>query len=111
MKNDLFIDTIKLDKDKIDDFNKYPFNIKCIKNFSNIRLNKSVTFLIGENGVGKSTFIEALAITQGLNPEGGTQNFQFKTKDTHSKESLIHARAALKNGRVITTKTPARLII
>ena len=45
MKNDLFIDTIKLDKDKIDDFNKYPFNIKCIKNFSNIRLNKSVTFL------------------------------------------------------------------
>lgn len=84
MKNDLFIDTIKLDKDKIDDFNKYPFNIKCIKNFSNIRLNKSVTFLIGENGVGKSTFIEALAITQGLNPEGGTQNFQFKTKDTHS---------------------------
>lgn len=33
------------------------------------------------------------------------------TKDTHSKESLIHARTALKNGRVTTTKTPARLII
>ncbi|MCC4478571.1 lipocalin/fatty acid-binding family protein [Limosilactobacillus reuteri] len=33
------------------------------------------------------------------------------TKDTHSKESSTHARAALKNGRVTTTKTPARLII
>jgi len=38
-----------------------------------------VTFLIGENGVGKSTFIEALVIDLKLNPEGGTQNFMFCT--------------------------------
>lgn len=49
-----------------------------------INFNKPVTFLIGENGIGKSTFIEALAVNIGLNPEGSTENFRFSTKNTHS---------------------------
>ena len=84
MYSSLFVDGIKIEKDNIEDINKYPFNIECIKDISKLKFNKPVTFLIGENGVGKSTFIEALAIKLGLNPEGGTQNFIFKTKDTHS---------------------------
>jgi len=43
--------------------------------------------LVGENGTGKSTIIEAIAVSMGLNPEGGTQNFNFKTQDTHSELS------------------------
>jgi predicted ATPase len=84
VNTDLFINKIFLNKDKIPNQEMYPFNIECIKNFSKLELNKRVTFLVGENGIGKSTFMEALAITQGLNPEGGTQNFMFKTKDTHT---------------------------
>lgn len=84
MKKDLFIDTIHIDTQKINNLNKYPFNIECIKNFNDIKLMHPVTFLVGENGIGKSTFIEALAVSQKLNPEGGTQNFIFKTNDTHS---------------------------
>lgn len=84
LKNDLFIREITLDRDMIDDFDVYPFNIEVIKNFKKLNLVSPVTFLVGENGTGKSTFIEALAISCGLNPEGGTQNFMFSTKDTHS---------------------------
>lgn len=84
MDNNLFVNGIKIDKDKIDWINKYPFNIECINGISELKFNKPVTFLVGENGVGKSTFIEELAIKLGLNPEGGTQNFTFKTKNTHS---------------------------
>lgn len=84
MNNNLFVNGIKIEKDKIDDIYKYPFNIECIKDICELKFNKPVTFLVGENGVGKSTFIEALAIKLGLNPEGGTQNFMFRTKDTHS---------------------------
>ena len=84
MNNELFVKGIKIEKDKIKDINKYPFNIECIKGINELKFNKHVTFLVGENGVGKSTFIEALAIKLGLNPEGGTQNFMFKTNDTHS---------------------------
>ena len=43
-----------------------------------------VTFLVGENGAGKSTLIEALALAMGFNPEGGTKNYVFSTRDTHS---------------------------
>jgi len=36
-----------------------------------IRLSKNVTFLVGENGVGKSTLVEGIAVAMGFNPEGG----------------------------------------
>lgn len=82
--NKLFIKKITLKKEMINDFNKYPFNIEVIKNLDSITLNAPVTFLIGENGTGKSTLIEAIAINVGLNAEGGTQNFNFSTNDTTS---------------------------
>ena len=84
MNNDLFVVKITLDQEKILNKNEYPFNIPLLKDFDFLDINAPVTFLIGENGVGKSTFIEALAIALGLNPEGGSQNFNFKTKDSHS---------------------------
>ncbi len=45
---------------------------------------KPVTFFVGENGVGKSTLIEAIAVALGFNPEGGSLNFDFSTSDSHS---------------------------
>ena len=55
-----------------------------------------VTFLVGENGTGKSTLIEAIAVACGFNAEGGTRNFHFSTSDTHSElgELLTVSRSA-----------------
>ena len=58
-----------------------------LKKFDEITIDSPVTFLVGENGIGKSTLVEAIAISLGLNPEGGTQNFQFQTNNTHSNLS------------------------
>jgi predicted ATPase len=80
----MFIKKIELKNDFSYDENKYPYNIPILKNFSNVILESPVTFFVGENGSGKSTFIEAIAVAMGLNAEGGSQNFMFKTKDTHS---------------------------
>ncbi|MCI8537567.1 MAG: AAA family ATPase [Oscillospiraceae bacterium] len=44
----------------------------------------AVTFLVGENGTGKSTLLEAIAVACGFNAEGGTRNFNFSTRATHS---------------------------
>ncbi len=43
-----------------------------------------VTFFVGENGTGKSTLLEAIAVAYGFNPEGGSKNFSFSTADSHS---------------------------
>ena len=59
--------------------------IKSLRAMGRLNLSKRVTFLVGENGIGKSTLIEAIAVSQGFNPEGGTINFQFSTEDSHSE--------------------------
>ena len=68
-KNNLIIKKISLDLDEVKDLNVYPFNIESIKNFKEINFDKPVTFLVGDNGIGKSTFIEALAVALGLPSE------------------------------------------
>ena len=63
-----------------------------------LAFHKSVTFLVGENGVGKSTIVEALAVALGFNPEGGTKNCNFSTEDSHAElhRYLRVARGALR---------------
>lgn len=61
-----------------------------------LEFSHDVTFLVGENGTGKSTLLEAIAVACGFNAEGGTRNFSFSTKDTHSglHEALTVVRSA-----------------
>jgi len=80
----LFINSIRLERENID-FSKYPFNIECLKNFEELTLDNPVTFFYGENGVGKSTLVEGIAIALGLNPEGGSNNMQFSNYDDYSE--------------------------
>ena len=83
MKKSFLISITLTDKEKID-FTKYPFNITAIKNLKELAFHPNVTFIVGENGSGKSTFLEALAINQRFNPEGGSKNFTFHTNNSHS---------------------------
>ncbi len=84
MLNENFIISFELIKDKINSINKYPFNLPIVQHLDKIELHSNVTFFVGENGTGKSTLLEALAVQYGFNPEGGSKNFNFATKETHS---------------------------
>ncbi len=79
-----YLREIQLKKEKIDNFDHYPFNIPIIKNLKSLTFHPNVTFIVGENGSGKSTLIEAIAVALGFNPEGGTKNFCFSTYQSHS---------------------------
>ena len=87
MDSNLIVKKIFLERDKIESYDEYPFNIEVVKNFEELTLDCPVTFFVGENGVGKSTFIEALAVSLGMPAEGGTENFNYETKNTTSKLS------------------------
>ncbi len=75
---------VTLLREKVPSFDDYPFCLPVVKNLHTLSFHPDVTFLIGENGVGKSTLIEAMAIGMGYNAEGGNKNMMFSTKDTHS---------------------------
>lgn len=63
---------------------EYPFNLPVVRNLHELTFHPKVTFLVGENGSGKSTLIEALAVAWGFNAEGGSENFSFGTRESHS---------------------------
>jgi predicted ATPase len=66
----------------------YPWELPAVKALtSGLELNPGVTYLIGENGSGKSTLLEAVAVAAGMNAEGGSSNFAFATRDSHSELS------------------------
>jgi predicted ATPase len=66
------------------DFEAFPFTIPAVRDLEKVRFHENVTFLVGENGSGKSTILEALAIALGFGAEGGTKNVQFQTADSVS---------------------------
>src|SRR5580658_4606034 len=63
---------------------QYVADLPAVKNTGRLKLHPKVTFFIGENGTGKSTLLEAIAVAEGFNPEGGTRNFNFASRASHS---------------------------
>lgn len=82
-----YINRVILKRDEIPSFQKYPFCVPAVAGLTELTLHPNVTFFVGENGTGKSTLIEAIAVKYGFNPEGGSRNFQFETFCSHSKLS------------------------
>ena len=79
-----YVLAVKLRRDKVKSFDEYPFSLPVVRHLDTLELHPAVTFLVGENGSGKSTLLEALAVAWGFNPEGGTRNFRFGTRASHS---------------------------
>ena len=82
-----FLVRATLRREKVTSFTDYPFNIPAIGGLDTIEFDRPVTFFVGENGSGKSTLLEAIAVGMGLNPEGGSRNFRFATRESHSRLS------------------------
>lgn len=79
-----FIRGIKLDDEAPADSRVYPYTIPAIRDIETVTFTAPVTFFVGENGTGKSTLIEAIAVASGFNAEGGTKNYNFTSQDTTS---------------------------
>lgn len=85
MISNQFVSSVELLRDRVDSFERYPFNLPSVVALERLALHAKVTFLIGENGSGKSTLLEAIAVSLGFNAEGGGKNFSFGTRRSHSE--------------------------
>jgi predicted ATPase len=79
-----FVRSVALRRDKVESFDQYPFCLPVVKALTQFDLHAKVTFFVGENGSGKSTLLEAIAVSLGFNAEGGSKNFRFGTRRSHS---------------------------
>ena len=62
---------------------KYPYRAAAVRHLESIVFNKPVTFLVGENGIGKSTLLEAVM-------------FRYETHDEDERGMLNDGREGLK---------------
>ncbi len=60
-------------RDDVADWSVFPFCVPALRQFEGMKLHPRVTFLVGENGSGKSTFLEALAEKLGFRASGGSR--------------------------------------
>lgn len=79
-----YIRRVELKREAVPSFDIYPFCLPAVRPLTDVELHPNVTFFVGENGMGKSTLLEAIAVAFGFNAEGGTINFNFSTKESHS---------------------------
>ena len=71
-----YLRSVVLMRDRIPSFHEYPFNLPAVAAMDGLHFHPKVTYIVGENGMGKSTPLEAIAVALGFNPEG-TINFSF----------------------------------
>ena len=82
--NDRFIQSISIDWPEVEE-DSYLRGIPALRKMGRLDFKKNITFLVGENGTGKSTLTEAIAVACGFNPEGGTADYRFSTFDDVSE--------------------------
>ena len=82
--NDLFIRSLSIDWDEIPE-SSYVRGITAVARLDELVFEGPVTVFSGDNGTGKSTLLEAIAVAAGFNAEGGTRNYRFSTYDDVSE--------------------------
>jgi predicted ATPase len=75
-----FLTHLSLHHDRVQP-DQHPFTIPLIENGLALAFTTPVTFLVGENGSGKSTILEALAWATGFGMYGGSRDHQFVEGD------------------------------
>ncbi len=70
----------------------WPFDLPAVVALADLDLSAPATFLVGENGVGKSTLVEGIAMAAGLNAHGGSSNVRTRG---HGTESALPQHLAL----------------
>jgi predicted ATPase len=70
-----YLKRVWLDKDRVQDPDAYPFCLPFLRDGLDLGFDHAVTIIVGENGTGKSTLLEGIAVLAGYDEAGGGKGY------------------------------------
>jgi predicted ATPase len=88
-----FLKRVWLDESKITDRAAYPFCLPIFQSGFELAFDHAITIIVGENGTGKSTLLEGIAVLAGYDEAGGGKGYM----------PVDHSEATEKMGGALST--------
>ncbi|WP_375783153.1 AAA family ATPase [Bradyrhizobium sp. Pha-3] len=71
-----YLGRVWLDPERIPNRNAYPFVLPLLRDEFELSFDKAITIIVGENGTGKSTLLEGIAVMAGYDDAGGGKGYR-----------------------------------
>src|SRR5713226_4935849 len=82
-----YLRRIWLDPSRIEDRAAYPFCLPFLHDDFELSFDQSITIIVGENGTGKSTLLEGIAVLAGFDDAGGGKGYR-PVDHSHAAEAM-----------------------
>ena len=70
-----YLKRVWLDPSRITDREAYPFCLPLLRDDFELSFDRAITIIVGENGTGKSTLLEGIAVLAGYDEAGGGKGY------------------------------------
>lgn len=70
-----YLRRVWLDAERVEDAEAYPFCLPFLSTEFELSFDRAVTIIVGENGTGKSTLLEGIAVLAGYDEAGGGKGY------------------------------------
>ena len=87
---------VSLLPERVGDRSAYPFNLSWLRDDFELDFTTPVTIIVGENGTGKSTLVEAIATLAGYDEAGGGKGYRPLDHSAALAESAAPLAGALR---------------
>jgi predicted ATPase len=70
-----YLKRLWIDPERVPDHDAYPFCLPFLRSGFSLSFERAITIIVGENGTGKSTLLEGIAVLAGYNEAGGGKGY------------------------------------
>src|SRR4249920_4201582 len=70
-----YLKRVCLDPSRVTDRATYPFCLPLLRDDFELSFDRAITIIVGENGTGKSTLLEGIAVLAGFDEAGGAKGY------------------------------------